>query len=573
MSNTSGTQLGGPASSSHPEPISLPPSTSSAKFHKFLRRASAIVGDENVVVVASQDQLQQQDYMDRSKVHDMFNILEKKTFLHSCTVAPKDVAGVQDIMRLANEMELPVWPFSMGRNLGYGGAAPRVSGSIGLDMGKHMNKVLKVDADSAYALVEPGVSFFNLHQYLVDHGLRDKVWADCPDLGGGSVIGNTIERGIGYTPYGDHWMMHCGLEVVLPDGSLIRTGMGALPNPKADKNAPPHEQEPNECWQLFNYGFGPHLDGIFSQSNMGIVTKMGVWLMPNPGGSQTYMITFPRDDDLNRIIEIMRPLRVSMVLQNVPKLDNILVSAAMEGTRSSYTSSKELLTDVELDAIAEKLGLGRWNFYGCIYGPPEVREILWKVIKGAFSQIPGAQFYFPEDRPHDKALQTRKNTFVGIPSITELDWVSWLPNGGHLFFAPIAKLTGDDAEAQYELTRRRSEEFGFDFLGAFLVGVREIHHIVCIIFDREDPEMRTRAHKLIKVLIQEAADRGWGEYRAHLALMDQVAGTYNFNNGAHMKLSEKIKDALDPKGILSPGKNGVWPTAYKQYNKQVPNDE
>lgn len=112
-----------------------------------------------------------------------------------------------------------------------------------------------------------------------------------------------------------------------------------------------------------------------------------------------------------------------------------------------------------------------------------MREVLWKVIKGAFSQIPGAEFYFPGDRPHDKALQTRKNTFVGIPSITELDWVSWLPNGGHLFFAPIAKLTGDDAEAQYELTRRRSEEFDFDFLSAFLVGVREIHHIVCILFD------------------------------------------------------------------------------------------
>lgn len=204
MSNTNGAEQG-QATPSHPEPISLPPNTSSAKFHEFLRRASAIVGDENVVVVAGDDQLQQQDYIDRSKVHDMFHILEKKAFLHSCTVAPKDVPGVQNIMHLANEMDIPVWPFSLGRNIGYGGAAPRVPGSIGLDMGKNMNKVLKVDADSAYALVEPGVSFFDLHQYLVDHDLRDKVWADCPDLGGGSVIGNTMERGIGYTPYGDHW--------------------------------------------------------------------------------------------------------------------------------------------------------------------------------------------------------------------------------------------------------------------------------------------------------------------------------------------------------------------------------
>ena len=70
-------------------------------------------------------------------------------------------------------------------------------------------------------------------------------------------------------PYGDHWMMHCGLEVVLPDGSLIRTGMGALPDPKADPNLPPDEQPANACWQLFNYGFGPYNDGIFTQSSLG----------------------------------------------------------------------------------------------------------------------------------------------------------------------------------------------------------------------------------------------------------------------------------------------------------------
>jgi hypothetical protein len=117
--------------------------------------------------------------------------------------------------------------------------------------------------------------------------LRDKLWIDVPDLGGGSVIGNTVERGVGYTPYGDHCMMHCGMEVVLPDGSLWRSGMGGLPNPNADANAPPHEQAANETWGLFNYGFGPYNDGIFTQSSLGIVVKMGIWLMVNPGGYQS----------------------------------------------------------------------------------------------------------------------------------------------------------------------------------------------------------------------------------------------------------------------------------------------
>jgi hypothetical protein len=60
-----------------------------------------------------------------------------------------------------------------------------------------------------------------------------------------------------------------------------------------------------------------------------------------------------------------------------------------------------------------------------------------------------------------------------------------------------------------------------------------------------------------RTLIKDCADRGWGEYRTHLALMDQVAKTYNWNGNAQMRLNERIKDALDPKGILASGKNGI----------------
>lgn len=81
--------------------------------------------------------------------------------------------------------------------------------------------------------------------------------------------------------------MHCGMEVILPDGTLWRSGMGGLPNPKADKNAPPQDQAWNETFGLFNYGFGPYNDGIFTQSSLGIVVKMGIWLMVNPGGYQS----------------------------------------------------------------------------------------------------------------------------------------------------------------------------------------------------------------------------------------------------------------------------------------------
>ena len=114
------------------------------------------------------------------------------------------------------------------------------------------------------------------------------MWLNVPDVGGGSIIGNAVERGVGYTPYGNHWMIHCGLEVVLPIRELVRTGMGALPDPSipAEKGLRPDQQPGTRCWQLFNYGFDPYNDGIFTRSSLGIVVKMGLWLMPNPGGSK-----------------------------------------------------------------------------------------------------------------------------------------------------------------------------------------------------------------------------------------------------------------------------------------------
>lgn len=75
--------------------------------------------------------------------------------------------------------------------------------------------------------------------------------------------------------------------------------------------------------------------------------------------------------------------------------------------------------------------------------------------------------------------------------------------------------------------------------------------------------MRNKARACLRGMIDDAAKMGYGEYRTHLAFMDQIAGTYNWNDGALMKFNERIKDCLDPNGIMAPGKSGIWPARYR----------
>jgi 4-cresol dehydrogenase (hydroxylating) len=83
------------------------------------------------------------------------------------------------------------------------------------------------------------------------------------------------------------------------------------------------------------------VDGMFSQSNFGVVTKMGIWLMPEPPGYRPYMISFQREEDLEQVVEILRPLKVGSVIQNAATLRSLLLVAGINATKSQYHSGRD----------------------------------------------------------------------------------------------------------------------------------------------------------------------------------------------------------------------------------------
>ena len=74
-----------------------------------------------------------------------------------------------------------------------------------------------------------------------------------------------------------------------------------------------------------------------------------------------------------------------------------------------------------------------------------------------------------------------------------------------------------------------------------------------------DIETNRRNREAFRKLVKACAARGWGEYRTAPVFMDEVADTYSFNGHALRRLHETIKDAVDPNGILSAGRYGIWP--------------
>ena len=526
--------------------MALPPDITEAEFAAALNEFSAAVGADWVF----------RSDEDVALYRDSYSILwgEPNERLASAAVAPANVDEVQQIVRVANKYKIPLYPISTGRNLTYGGSAPTLTGSVVVDL-KRMNRILEVNEKRHFALVEPGVSYFDLYNHIRERGL--KVMLDVPDPGWGSPIGNSLDHGMGFgpAPFRDHFSNHCGMEVVTPEGELIRTGMGALPG--------------SDTWQDFRYSAGPSVDGLFAQSNFGIVTKMGFWLMPLPEAYLTGTVTVPRYQDLIALVEEVNYLEDSF-MTGLPGFGSPVgaTPAAATVMANGWPSIDQLETFVSTQ------NLPAWSVNLQFYGSEESVRAHWSTARRRItSAIDGATFtegeYLTLPLPPRVEANIAEKKRFGIPSLQNFSLVSRNsrtaedPFDGHADLLIVIPRT---AKANWDSARVLAElyiEMGlppttspFSVPSSFIQ--RSFIRFVLVPTWR-DPEKNRQSRELFSRIIDRCSEHGWGDYRTAPAFQDQLVGTFSFNNNSLLRFQEKLKDSIDPNGIISPGRYGIWP--------------
>ena len=209
------------------------------------------------------------------------------------------------------------------------------------------------------------------------------------------------------------------------------------------------------------------------------------------------------------------------------------------------------------------MNLGIWNMYGALYGTPESTEYIWNMIRPALLSVPGAKAYLQGDRPTDDAgWNYREKLMRGEPNMTEFGIVNWR-GGGHINLSPMGPVGGEKALLSHNLVKGIYAKHGLDYITEFFAAPRLQGQLLMVMFDPKDEEETARADACSRELILETAKIGMGELKANLEYMDLVRNTYNNNNDGLGKLYQKLKDTLDPPGILSPGKSGIWPSDWK----------
>ncbi len=484
-------------------------------------------------------------------------------------VCPASAESIPEIVRVAREHGVALYPISTGRNWGYGTALPVRDDGVGLDLSR-LTRITDFDADTGVVTVEPGVTQAMLAEFLAGgrHPFLVPVHGGGPDC---SILGNAVERGYGITPHTDHFGAVMALEAILADGSVYRSPLAEL----SGAGAP-----------AFKWGIGPYLDGLFTQSGFGIVTRITIALARAPERIKAILFGLSDDqlaDGLVAIREVLRRLPGIVGGVNLMNAHRVLAMAIPYPGDTIGTDG--LIPAGVIARLAARHHVHAWTGFGTLYGTrrvvraaqrdiarllrPHVRQLAF-VAPATLSSINRVRRRLGLKSGGFgrklELLQSGLELVQGRPNQTALPLAYWRSGGpprsgapldpardgcGLIWYAPLVPMIPERVRRYVEFVTAVTHAHQFEPLITLTsVSDRCFDSTVPLLFDRDDPAGVERARTCAGELLELGCREGFVPYRIGIDAMPWLAS----RQLAHGRLAARLLEALDPKRTLAPGR-------------------
>jgi 4-cresol dehydrogenase (hydroxylating) len=484
-----------------------------------------------------------------------------------------------------------VQPICSGRNWGYGTSLPPtdILPVVIIDLSQLKKICLIPELD--LVTVEPGVTQQDLYDYLQENEADYMV----PTTGAGpdcAILSNAIERGYGITPNTQHFDAVTSLKGYWATGEFFESAISALDN---STNSDGTFRDLSD--KTFRNGLGPYLDGLFTQSSLGIVTEITIRLARKREAFKSFFIKVYNDDLLTSMVPlIQQTLRdYEGIVGSVNLMDKSRI-LSMFADNPNGTDKHQVMSSQQINDIAKQQDTPCWTIVGTIYGTTSVVNVVAKEIKNLFKKIE-CKFIFSDSaiiklgnvvinnmpnvmfKMSNKFADVKKqlNSFnlgeeimLGKPNRVALKLAYWrnpqLPSFandsnhvfsvakdkcGLLWYAPLIPMIPAEMERYVSFVRETCPKYNIEPFITF-TNLRHdcIDSTIPIVFDSSNPEAVKDAHDCLKELVLKGLKQGWVPYRLNI---DQQQWLLD-KEKPFWKAVQLLQDAFDPNNILSPGR-------------------
>lgn len=500
--------------------------------------------------------------------------LERRTIPSTTPIVaalrPSKASEIPAVVAIARRYRVPLYPISRGRNWGLGSMSPVTSDCALLDL-RRLDRILDFDEELGTITVEPGVSFEAAAEFL----RRRESTRYVPVIGGppdASLIGNMIERGDALGPYGERFAHMCSMDVVLGTGATIRTGFRRFGSPKVSA--------------LHRWGVGPALDGLFTQSNFGIVVASTLWLPRLPRDFRMAFFGLRTDRHLRECLPRLRGLMEhgivapnSLAIWSLEKLvSSEHASPLTEGRRRTPIAPEVLRQLAGPWKRAKWVGLVGLYSPSSDHGRLTVRTLRRQIAPMSVRFITLDRFKARWARrcapllsrllswDVEDALRTAffESVFLGYPTRTSLRGMYWgkrRPASGDMnpdrdgcgvsWLCPTVPFTSNDLDEALTTCRRILWEHGFDpCLAVTFPSPRCAYLLPSILFDKDDSHDEEQATSCHDALFSEFVRRGYLPHRLGVQSMRGLPRLSSADRALHSGLAR----LFDPDRILAPGR-------------------